>query len=172
MRAGGVIAYPTEAVFGLGCDPGCDEALRRILSIKARPGGAGFILIAADWAQLAGWIAPSAAEAARLRAPTPAPTTWVVTADRRASMVVTGGRRTIAVRLTQHPVASALCRAAGTPLISTSANRHGRRPARTALEARRWFGAQIDFVVSGEIGGLARPTEIREARSGKVIRAG
>lgn len=172
MRAGGVIAYPTEAVFGLGCNPACEEALQRILVIKARPGGAGFILIAADPAQLDGWIAPTAAEAASLRAPTTAATTWVVTAGTRASMLVTGGRHTIAVRITEHPIASALCSAAGMPLVSTSANRHGRRPARTALEARRWFGAEIDFVVNGATGGLARPTEIREARSGLVLRAG
>jgi L-threonylcarbamoyladenylate synthase len=167
-----VIAYPTEAVFGLGCDPGCEPALQRILAIKARPGGTGFILIAADWSQLAGWIAPTAAEAAQLHTPRPAPTTWVVTAGPCASMLISGGRHTVAVRLTQHPVAAALCHAAGMPLVSTSANRHGRRPARTALEARRWFGAEIDFVVSGEVGGLARPTEIREACSGKVLRAG
>lgn len=172
VRAGGVIAYPTEAVFGLGCDPGCDQALQRILSIKARPGGAGFILIAADQSQLHGWIAPTAAEAANLLAPTTMPTTWVVTAGPRASPRVTGGRHTVAVRITQHPVAAALCNAAGMALVSTSANRHGRRPARTALEARRWFGAELGFVVSGAVGGLARPTEIREARSGKVIRAG
>jgi L-threonylcarbamoyladenylate synthase len=172
LREGGVIAYPTEAVFGLGCDPGCDSAVRRILAIKARPGGAGFILIAADWAQLEGWIAPTPAEEARLLAPADAPITWVVTAGARAPMQVTGGRRTIAVRITRHAVAAALCTAAGMPLVSTSANRHGRRPARSALAARRWFGATIDLVVPGEVGGLAKPTEIRDARSGVVLRGG
>ena len=172
IRGGGVIAYPTEAVFGLGCDPACDAALARILAIKGRPADAGFILIAAGLVQLRGWIAPTPAEQRRLAARTARPVTWVVTAGPRATPVLTGGRATVAVRVTAHPVAAALCRAAAMPLVSTSANIHGRPQARTALAVRRRLGARLDLVMPGAVGGQQRPTEIRDARTGAVLRRG
>lgn len=172
IRHGGVIAYPTEAVFGLGCDPGNEAALRRLIAIKGRPAVTGFILIAATLEQLRGWIAPTDSERSRLLVNTSQPVTWVVRAGPRAGRLLTGGRGTLAVRLTGHPVAAALCRAARLPLVSTSANRHGHRPARTALEARRWLGARLDLVVPGATGGRTRPSEIRLARNGAVLRPG
>lgn len=172
IRRGGVIAYPTEAVYGLGCDPVRRDAVGRILAIKARPAGAGFILIAASPGQLDGWIAPKADERGRLASRTTAPVTWIVTAGPKAKRWLTGGRKTVAVRVTAHPVAAALCQAAGMPLVSTSANRHGRPPARTALAARRRLGRTLDMVVPGAVGHLRNPTEIRDARTGAVIRRG
>jgi len=172
LRAGGVIAYPTEAVFGLGCDPSCEAAVTRILAIKGRPARAGFILIAASPAQLEGWIAPTPAERRRLASRTARPVTWVVTAGPRAMSCVTGARDRIAVRITTHAIASALCRVAAMPLVSTSANTHRRPPARTALAVRRHLGRGLDFVVPGPTGGQPRPTEIRDARTGKVLRPG
>ncbi|MBT8441901.1 MAG: Sua5/YciO/YrdC/YwlC family protein [Gammaproteobacteria bacterium] len=112
IRAGGIVAYPTEAVYGLGCDPDDADAVRRILALKRRPESAGVILIAADPTQLAGWIAPTGAEADRLAAGDEG-ATWVVTAAASAPTWITGGRDTIAVRITRYPVAAALCRAAG-----------------------------------------------------------
>lgn len=172
IHAGGTVAYPTESVFGIGCDPGCEEALRRIVALKGRQPRSGFILIAADRGQLEGWIAPQAAESRRLDSETPVPTTWIVTAGPRAGALVTGGRSTVAVRITHHPLAAALCRAARLPLVSTSANRHGRPPARTALGVRRRFGRLLDCIVPGPTGGRARPSEIRDARTGAVLRPG
>jgi L-threonylcarbamoyladenylate synthase len=167
-----VIAYPTEAVFGLGCDPGCERAVRRILALKGRPARAGLILIAADLAQLQGWIAPTPAERRRLVSRTARPVTWVVTAGPRATTSVTGGRNRIAVRLTMHALARRLCHLADMPLVSTSANRHGRPPARTALAVRRQLGSDLDFVLPGATSGRQRPSEIRDARSGTVLRSG
>ena len=172
LRGGAVIAYPTEAVFGLGCDPACDDAVERILAIKGRPAESGFILIAASTAQLQGWTAPTAAEERRLASRTAQPVTWIVTAGPRATRLLTGGRSTIAVRVTTHPVAAALCRAAAMPLVSTSANVHGRPPARTTLAVRRRLGPWLDLVVPGATGGYPRPTEIRNARTGAVLRRG
>jgi L-threonylcarbamoyladenylate synthase len=172
IRGGGVLAYPTEAVFGLGCHPACEAAVERILAIKGRPAGSGFILIAADFAQLEGWIAPTPAEKRRLATGTAQPVTWIVTAGPLASSLVTGGRKTIAVRVTGHRIAAALCRLAATPLISTSANFHGRPPVRTALTVRRQLGPLLDFVLPGATGALRRPTEIRDARTGAVLRRG
>ncbi|MBW7930643.1 MAG: Sua5/YciO/YrdC/YwlC family protein [Gammaproteobacteria bacterium] len=172
IRSGGVIAYPTEAVFGLGCDPAAEEALLRILAIKQRPAAAGFILIAADWAQLEGWISPTVAERERLLEPAGQPRSWVVRAGPLCTPLLTGDRPTVAVRVSSHPLARALCELADTPIVSTSANRHGRPPARSALAARRRFGASVDLVLGGATGGASRPSEIRDAATGRVLRAG
>ncbi len=172
IRSGGVIAYPTEAVFGLGCDPAAEAAVLRILAIKGRPAAAGFILIAAGWDQLEGWIAPTPAERQRLSAAAARPVSWVVRTGPLAYPLLTGDRPTLAVRVTTHPVAAALCQLSGVPLVSTSANRHGRPPARTALAVRRSLGPQLDLVVAGAAGGERRPSEIRNAATGAVLRPG
>lgn len=171
IRAGGIVAYPTEAVYGLGCDPHDADAVRRILMLKRRRESAGVILIAADIDQLSGLIAPTKAEFGRLTGGDEG-VTWVVSAADEAPSWVTGGRDTIAVRITTHPVAAALCRAADMPLVSTSANRSGKPPARDALAVRTALGADVDYVLSGPTGGRAKPSEIRDARSGAILRAG
>jgi len=171
IHDGGIIAYPTESVFGFGCDPDRYEAVLRILALKERAATDGLILIAADRTQLDGWIAPSADEETSL-ADTDAFVTWVVTADSRCPDWITGGRPTCAVRLTQHPVAAALCREADLPIVSTSANRHGRPAAITALAVRRQFGRRVDFIMPGITGGTALPSEIRVARTGAILRPG
>lgn len=173
LRAGAVIGYPTEGVYGLGCDPHNQEAVYRLLALKRRPDSKGVILIAADISQLSPLLGTiPAAIAARLRASWPGPVTWVVPASPRVPEWISGGRDSIAVRVTAHPPAAALCRAFGGALVSTSANRSGRPPARSALRTRLLFGTGLDAVLSGATGGLSRPTAIYDARSGGVIRAG
>jgi L-threonylcarbamoyladenylate synthase len=170
LQAGGVIAYPTEGVFGLGCMPHDLAAVEHLLAIKGRNKLAGLILIAADYELLTDWIAPSLAEKKQLSSSTDIPTTWIVTAAPATPSWLTGNRNTLAVRITKHPIAAALSRAADSALVSTSANRTGHRPAKSALQARRWFGNQLDYVVSGATGGAVGPSEIRVAYSGKTIR--
>ncbi len=173
LRRSGVVAYPTEGVFGLGCDPRDDAALTRLLALKGRPAAAGLILIAAEFSQLAPWLAPlEPAHEARAAATWPGPVTWVWPASVAVDRRLTGGRATLAVRVTAHPVASALCHAFGGALVSTSANYHGEPPARTAAEVRATFGATVDAVIDAPCGGLPGPTEIRDALTGAVLRAG
>jgi L-threonylcarbamoyladenylate synthase len=172
LHAGGLIAYPTEGVYGLGCRPDDSRAVQRLLALKQRPVSAGLILIAASLGQLTDWIEPTAREIRQLTATPAGPVTWLVTAGPLTPEWITGGRPKVAVRVTGHPVAACLCRAAGLPLVSTSANRRGKPPARSALGARLRFGAQLDLVVGGATGGAAGPTEIRDATSGRVLRAG
>jgi len=173
LRAGAVIAYPTEAVYGLGCDPLDPHAVARVLALKRRPDTKGMILIAADEAQLEPFLGAIAAPMRqRMRDSWPGPVTWVAPAAPWVPAWVTGGRDTIAVRVTAHPIAAALCRAFGGALISTSANRSGQPPARTALRARVLFGDGLDDVVNGPLGGQQRPTTIIDARTGTVIRPG
>lgn len=171
IRAGGVVAYPTEGVWGLGCDPRRRTAVERILALKGRPVDKGLILLAASEEQLEPFLAPLApAVAARVRACWPGPVTWIARTSADCPRWLTGGRNTLAVRVTAHPLAAALARAAGTALVSTSANLSGAATARNAVEVRRLFGKVIDTVVEGELGDLAGPTEIRDAATGKVVR--
>jgi len=172
LRAGGIIAYPTEAVFGLGCDPLNPVAVLRLLAIKRRPVAKGLILIAADLGQLEPFIEPlDPAAQAKLAATWPGPVTWLAPA-RLAPVWLRGDHDTLAVRVTAHPVAAALCRRWGGPLVSTSANIGGRPSARTGLAVRRRLGQWVDQVAPGAVGGAGRPTEIRDLATGRVIRAG
>jgi L-threonylcarbamoyladenylate synthase len=130
------------------------------------------ILIAAGVEQLYPFIAPlTNAQWQAVLADWPGPVTWVLPAADDVPSWLTGGRDTVAVRVTAHPLAAALCRAAGTALVSTSANASARRPARSSLQARlRCPG--VDMILAGATGGLARPTEIRDLASGRQLRAG
>jgi L-threonylcarbamoyladenylate synthase len=168
---GGVIAYATEGVWGLGCLPQNLEAIQRILDIKQRAADKGLILVAAQAAQLEPYLAPIHDQAwKRMMASWPGPVTWVVPAASWVPAPITGGRKTVAVRVSAHPVVRGLCKAADSALVSTSANRSGKHPARSALEARMGFGLLVDDIVPGKIGASAGPTEIRDALSGKVLR--
>lgn len=169
LSRGGVIAYPTEGVFGLGCLPDDDRAVSRILDIKQRDPSLGLVLIAASVKQLGDWIRlePSAPE---LASSNQQPVTWIVPAASDVPYWIRGDHAGIAVRLTTHPVARALCIAAESPLVSTSANISGRPPTRNALVLRRNLGALVDYIVPGECGDASGPSEIRDLRSGKVIR--
>lgn len=174
IRAGGVVAYPTEAVYGLGCDPLNPEAVHSLLAIKGRAVKKGVILIAADYEQVKPFVEEGALADERLaeiRASWPGPVTWVMPAAPHVPSWLTGGRDSLAVRVTAHAQSAALCRAAGMPLVSTSANRAGCPPARTALQVRLHCPGP-DMVLSGSTDRRARPSEIRDARSGKVLRPG
>jgi len=169
---GGVIAYPTEAVFGLGCDPLNAAAVEKLLAIKRRDPAKGFILIAADITQLDPFMHLSGELREKLLQTWPGPVTWVVPAAPDVPEYLTGGRDTLAVRVTAHSVAHALCKAVGFALTSTSANLSGQLPSRSALAARRLLKDKVDYIVPGSVGPQRKPTEIRDAISGKLLRAG
>ena len=173
VREGGVIAYPTEGVFGFGCLPDDWDAVERILDIKERGVEAGLVLIAANVEQLEGWAdLPPGCTDADLHSTLEKPVTWVVPAAPGVPAWIRGRHASIAVRLTAHPVARALCLAADSPLVSTSANQSGRPPARNQLILRRLFGDRVDFIVPGENGGAAGASEIRDLKTGRVFRQG
>lgn len=172
LRRGGVIAYPTEAIFGFGCDPQNMIAVQRVLDIKQRSVDQGLLLIAADFAQIASYIASDCPAAALelAQASWPGPHTWVFPASERAPTWITGDHGSIALRVTAHPVAAALCRAFESPLVSTSANRHGTAPARTSAQVEQDFAALVDAIVTGAVGQSENPTTIRDALSGEWLR--
>ena len=171
LRAGGVIAYPTEAVFGLGCAPHSREAVARIQAIKRRDPGKGLIIVAARIEQVQRFIDVSAIELDPVLATWPGPVTWILPARRAAPPWITGSHRTIAVRVSAHPVVRELCEAVG-PIVSTSANPSGRPPARSLARVRAYFRGGLDYVLPGQVGQSVAPSEIRDAVSGVILREG
>lgn len=169
LQAGGVIAYPTEGVFGLGCLPRMKEAVRRILDIKLRDPAMGLILIVSAPDQLEGWVSVPTGELV-LDSSSDRPVTWIVPASDEVPPWIRGNRSGLAVRQTTHPVARSLCENAASALVSTSANLSGRPPARNALVLRRLFGTTVDYIVPGECGPARGPSEIRDLRTGRILR--
>lgn len=173
LRNGGVIAYPTEGCYGLGCDPCNTRAVQRVLRLKGRSWRQGLILIGAHWSHVARWVDTSDTRAvARARESWPGPNTWLLPARSGVSRWLRGEHDTIAVRVTAHPLAAALCRRFNAAIVSTSANRHGRPPALTDAQARALFAGGVDLVLRGALGKLKGPTSIRDARTGETLRGG
>jgi L-threonylcarbamoyladenylate synthase len=174
LRSGGVVAYPTEAVFGLGCDPHDRTAFEKIFALKQRPATQGVLLIAADFAQVERYIdfakVPDAV-LAQVRASWPGPHTWIFPRSAAVPEWVAGAHAGIALRVTAHEPAAALCRAFGGALVSTSANPHGEPSAKSAQTVRDYFGDALDGVLDAPLGVQDRPTTIRDALTGAIIRA-
>ncbi|MBB71810.1 MAG: threonylcarbamoyl-AMP synthase [Legionellales bacterium] len=172
LTQGEVIAYPTEAVFGLGCDPMNEQAVQQILQLKNRSIDNGFILIAANWQQLEKYIAPLPdAVLDKIQTTWPGPVTWVLPKSDIVPPWISGRHDTIAVRITAHVEAKALCEEFGGALVSTSANISGQSPARDNIEVYQQFGEAI-YVLPGRVDKTAQPTEIRDGMTGAVIRKG
>ena len=132
LLGGGIIAYPTEGVFGLGCMPDDAQALQRLLDIKQRDPAKGLILIAAEASQFDGWVASS--DLARLPQPDPdRPVTWIARPGPNVGPLVRGDNDGVAVRLTSNPVAAAICDEIGAPITSTSANLAGQAVVRNSI---------------------------------------
>lgn len=170
LKRGGVLAYPTESCYGLGCDPRNPAAVRRVLKLKKRSPSKGLILIAAHVRQLRPYLAPlSPVLDHRMRARWPGPHTWLAPASARCPAVLRGAHDTVAVRVTAHRGAAALCRAARMALVSTSANLSGGKPAKSAGECRRLFGRRV-LVIPGPLGARRRPSTIQDLVSGRILR--
>lgn len=167
---GGVIAYPTEGVFGLGAVPDDFEAVGRILTIKERDPGMGLVLIVSEPWQLAGWIDMNP-DSVALESSDIHPVTWIVPATDEVPWWIRGEHDSIAVRQTTHPVAHALCVDADSALVSTSANISGRPPARNSYVLRRCFGSLVDYIVPGHCGPARGASEIRDLKTGKILRS-
>ena len=172
LHCGGVIACPTEAVWGLSCDPFDEVAVARLLNLKRRAVGKGLILVAAGESQLA-WLLRGLPkpQRARLQLAWPGPTTWLVPHRNAVPEWIHGDHDTVAVRVSAHPIVSALCRTWGGALVSTSANPTGSQPALQSFQVRRYFGEQLDYLVPGALGGANKPTVIKDLASDQIIRS-
>ncbi len=169
---GGVIAYPTEACFGIGCDPADAAAVDRVIRLKQRPQQKGLIVIADRIEAILPFLAPDCeAMLEEPRRSWPGPYTWIFPVSRRARHFKCVADGKIAVRITAHRTARQICRLAGGAMVSTSANVHRQIPMRDYRQVERCLGSRLDFVVRGCLGAERRPTEIRDAASGLVLRS-
>lgn len=172
LQAGGVIAYPTEAVYGLGCDPFDLQAVKKLFHVKQRPIEKGVILVAASVEQISSYIElQDTSWETEVLASWPGPVTWVLPVKATANLPdwITGGRKTVAIRVSAHPTVQALCGAFGGPIVSTSANLTNQKPALSCDEIKQVFGSSV-WCLEGELGELLQPTQIRDALSGEVLR--
>ena len=171
LRRGGLIAYPTESCYGLGCDPDNRVAVLRLLRLKQRPQRKGLILIASSYRQVARYLQPlTPAEQAKMKNDGAQAVTYLMPALHSAPRWLRGAHDTLAVRLTAHAEAARLCRGMNNALVSTSANRSGQRPAKTYAECLRLFGKKV-WVLPGRVGKNKKPSTIRTWVDGKIIRS-
>ena len=169
LQQGKLIAYPTEAVYGIGCDPFNQEAVAKLLALKQRAPEKGLIILIADWAQLTPLITPiSQASMSAVKNTWPGPTTWIFPKSALIPDWLCGNNQTIAIRMSAHPVASQLSIPA--PVVSTSANLSGDNAARNLAELSLQFPHGIDAVVAGELGGRSQPSAIFEVLTGRQLR--
>lgn len=174
FQQGGVIAYPTEAVFGLGCDPDNQSAVEKILQIKNRSIDKGLILLAGNYSQLLPYIEDSAiAQDKRFAVLSrwPDGVTQVLPAKPSTPKYLTGKFNTLAVRVTSQPDVVALCRQTGKPIVSTSANFSGQPPALTWQDVERTLVDSIDYLIKGETLGFNKPSTIIDALTGETFRS-
>lgn len=172
LHAGGIIAYPTETVYGLGCDPFNGVAVLHLLSLKQRAMAQGVILIASELAQLKPLLLPlKKADKIRIKGKSSKPVTWILPCRPETPAWLRGEHDSLAIRLTSHPLANELCRAWGKPLVSTSANVHGRKPATSAIQVHKAFNSQLDCILHGPQGNNI-PSQIRDGLTGKLLGRG
>lgn len=174
LDQGGVIAYPTEAVYGLGCDPTNESAIKKILQLKQREKEKGLILVAENFEQLKPYLKSLENNIEKKLIDswnnTPTAITWLVPVKETTSDYLTGSFNTLAVRVSKHPEVKALCHKFGGAIVSTSANISTQEAARTSQQVKQVFNNEIDFIVEGETDLNANPSEIRDALTDKIIR--
>jgi len=171
LQSGGIIAYPTEAVFGLGCDPDNQAAVERLLQLKKREASKGLILIAASWDQVKCYTTKVAPEILQSVLKTwPGPFTWIFPASKKTPKWITGVYDSVAIRVSAHPIVQDLCNEFRGPIVSTSANIANHLPAKTIPDLLQQFPCGIDFIVPGGIGKEAKPTQIRDVLTGNLLR--
>lgn len=169
IQSGHIIAYPTEAVYGLGCDPFNLDVVDKLLALKGRPHSKGLIVLIAHWSQLfplIGDIPLSRLDA--VQSTWPGPTTWVFPKSSQIPAWLSGERDTLAIRMTAHPLAKALCELG--PIVSTSANRQSEMPARTIQELDRVFPVGLDGVLTGDLGSESQTSAIYDVLTGQRLR--
>ncbi len=175
LNMGKVISYPTEGVFGVGCDPDNEQALLKLLDVKKRPKEKGLILIAASIQQLLPYIdldKLTEEQVNRIKQSWPGPVTWIVPVKASTLPLVTGQFNSIAVRVTDHSQVKAICNAFGKPITSTSANLSGFPPCRNVAEVEAQLGHSGVVIFQGQVGDRTQPTEIRDAQTGNTLRQG
>lgn len=168
LALGHVIAYPTEAVWGLGCDPINQDAVLRLLHLKNRSVNKGLILVAADISQFSDYLEGLDLENRRqLEASWPGFHTWLVPHRGLVPEWISGTHSTVALRVSAHPLVQALCRTFAGPIVSTSANITGKPAAISRLKLRKYFTNKLDYIVPGRLGGEVSVSRVTELATGE-----
>lgn len=173
IENGGVIAYPTEAVFGLGCDPDNEQAIEKLLKVKKRPWEKGLILVASEFSQLSPYLDATQLTQKQLEfafSKWPGPFTFIMPIKAGTSKLLSGTFNSLAVRVSSHPGIQQICNQLGKPLVSTSANLSGQEPALNVAEVIEQFEHSIEAVITGELGSESKPSTIIDAISGTILR--
>lgn len=171
LREGGVIVYPTEGVYGFGCDPFNLTAVTRLLKIKGRSFNKGLILIASSWHQVEDLVRTDLEKCYLIKPHRDHPVTWVFPATKKVPCWIRGQFNSVAIRVTFHQVTKKICQKFGGPIVSTSANLADHPPLNTFKQVASCFISKVDYVVKGRVGKLGRATKICEVKTGKIIRA-
>ncbi len=171
LKQEGVIAYPTEGVYGLGCSPFSENAVKKLLHLKNRAVRKGFILIAADFKQIEPLLEILPEERLKsILATWPGPVSWAWPKSAKVPAYIHGDWDSVVVRVSAHPIVQQLCQHFGGPLVSTSANHQGEEPCKNAEEVQMCFDTAVDYILIGAVGGLDKPTPIFDALTGKQLR--
>jgi L-threonylcarbamoyladenylate synthase len=170
IKSGGVILYPTEGVYGLGCDPFNEKAVLRVLKMKQRDISQGLILIAANWDQVKDLIDMDLESFSFSTTRNNLPTTWLLPATKKVPAWILGRFKSVAIRVTQHPGSKEICKKFGSPIVSTSANISKKSPPKHIEDIDEKIVSGVDYVVGGETGNLGKPTKICDIKTGKIIR--
>lgn len=170
INEGKVVAYPTEAVYGLGCNPLDEEAVLKLLDIKKRSVDKGLILIASSLTQLEPYLQLNNQIVSKVQATWPGPVTWIIPVQAWVPRWLRGNHLSLAVRVTNHPVARQLCEENQGPLVSTSANVSSKLPATRSWVVCKKLDWQEVFVLSGKVGGLKQSTPIFDVLSHQKLR--
>ncbi|MEC7885498.1 MAG: L-threonylcarbamoyladenylate synthase [Pseudomonadota bacterium] len=168
---GKIVAYPTESVFGIGCDPENEKSINKIIAIKNRSKQKGLIIIADEVKKLSKFIHKDYLDLFIKKSDIESkPTTWIVPSSKHVLNLVKGEDSSVALRITQHPIASRICKYSNKAIISTSANISSKTPAKNSNEILMQFGEEIDIIVDGRVGDSIKPTQIVDLITNKVIR--
>ena len=171
LNHGCLIAYPTEAVFGLGCLPDKTDTIKRLLNLKQRKKDKGLILLASEISQLEPYLCPVEQQIIdKIQSSWPGPNTWILPTPSQTSTLIKGNFETIAVRISAHPVVQALCSQCQSPLISTSANITGESMSYSVSDVQKHFGNSLDFILDAPLGNSNKPSVIRDALTDQVLR--
>lgn len=170
IEAGAVFGYATDTIWGIGCHPWVGEAVERVLRVKQRPKDKGLILLGTQALQFNGLLEDDDLHHLQELPQSDRPTTWLVPPAHSCPAWLRGKHPTLAIRLTRQPLIRKLCEPLGCALVSTSANRSGQQPARSARLLHKQLGADLDFILDSPVPGTGQASRIIELQSGRVIR--
>jgi tRNA threonylcarbamoyl adenosine modification protein (Sua5/YciO/YrdC/YwlC family) len=173
LNEGGVIAYPTDTTFGLGCDLMNKGAIERLYQIKGMSRDQALAFICPDLSDIAKYAVVENQVYRVLKRFLPGPYTFILQATREVPKIVQTKQKTVGIRVPEHPIPVAIVRELGRPLISSTAGRHGAEPLVDPWEIDQEFGG-LDLVIDGGDAGGTVPTTVVDLSHGdvRVVREG